>query len=378
MSLLDFIEEGSVPEWIRFLYMGLYLVVFMIFIKALNQSCYIDKEYGKIRAFLFVVFYTVFAVFYCVNSDYFSYRFWVENYESISSYFAKEVIYMIIARIVAGNYELFRLVVWGGAILITCGTIRLQKVNMYITLLFWFIMYSNFFCYARASLGIAVFTFGVSMISKHIQANRFLILLGFGLCILSISFHRSLIIGLITLPAMFFRFNKFRLVFFALFLTGLSSILIESFIDIQGFATNDSYSDTIQGYTEAIDEGKFQANSFSNIIKMIWKYSLFYHPFILATKYIFKSECSQSVSDETLAMYKVSAGIILVASALGVIYGLGNVFFYRILFMTAMLLSVVIGRLYQDGILTYINVKHLSYNALAYYIVYFVINISTH
>lgn len=378
MSLLDFIEEGSVPEWIRFLYMGIYLLIFIIFINTVNKNYYIDREYGKKKALLFIVFYTIFAVFYCVNSDYFSYRFWVENYDSISSYFSKEMVYMVIAHIVGGNYELFRIIVWGGAILLTCATIRLQKANLYLTLLLWFVLYYNFFCYARASLGIAVFTLGTAIVSKYIQGNRLFMLLGIGICLLSISFHRSLIIGLITLPAIFFKINKSRLVFFAIFLIGLSYLMIGTIIDIQDFAASDNYSNAIEGYTEAINEGKFQANSFSNILKMVWKYSLFYYPFIVATKYIFKSEYSQSVSYETFAMYKVAAGIILIASTFGVIYGLGNVFYYRILFMTAMLLSVIIGRLYQDHVLTDKNIKQLSYNALTYYIVYFLINISTH
>lgn len=378
MSLLDFIEEGSVPVSIRFLYMVLYLIVFVIFINYTNKYSYDSYDNDNKKGYFFAILYTIFAVFYCVNSDYFSYRFWVENYEKISSYFSKEIVYMIIARLVKGDYELFRTIVWGGGIAITCMIAKLQRTNLYATLLIWFILYYSFFCYARASLGIGIFTLGVAMIAQNIGINRILVAVGFLVCLSSISFHRSLLIGVLTLPILFFEINKSRLVIFAILLVGIGSVLMGTVFDIQDFSTDENYSSAIQGYTEAINDGMYETNSISNIIKLLWKYSLFYHAFFLISKVLFREENYGYISNETISMYKVTAAVILLATAFGVEFGLGNVFFYRVLFMTAPMLSVVASRLWQDGLLSNANIRQLSYNAVAYYVVYFYINISSH
>lgn len=377
MSLLDFIEEGSVPVSIRFLYMVLYLFVFVYFINYANKHIYNKTDNEDKKGYFFAVLYAIFAIFYCVNSDYFSYRFWVENYDKISSYFSKEVVYMKIARLVRGDYDLFRLIVWGGGIAITCVIAKLQRTSIYSTLLIWFVLYYSFFCYARASLGIGIFTLGVALIAKNIR-NKLFVIAGLLVCLSSILFHRSLLVGVFTLPILFFNINKNRLIICAILLVGLGSLFMNSFFDIQEMFSDESYSSTIQGYTDAINEGMYEANSLSNIIKLLWKYSLFYYAFFLISKIILNKKVSRYVSNETLSMYKVTAAIILLASTFGVEFGLGSVFFYRVLFMSAPMLSVLISRLWQEGLLTTFKVKKISYNAVAYYIVYFYVNITSH
>ena len=76
-----------------------------------------------------------------------------------------EAFYQYLISSIDGDYFLFRLVVWGGSLVLTIYAIRNFGANVYHTL---FLILAGFiitFSYARATLAMAVFSFGFVLVS---------------------------------------------------------------------------------------------------------------------------------------------------------------------------------------------------------------------
>lgn len=375
MSWSDYIPSIEfVPEWIKQIYRITYLIVAIILLSFIHKRK-IKSDNNTFLTIIFISFYTFFSVFYCINSDYFAYRFWVENYEMLISYFSKEMIYLSIAKIVNSDYELFRIVVWGGAIVITTIGFRFQKVKLYPALLIWFVFYYNQFCYARASLGMSILFVGISNLCLR-NEGKYRLIVGLSICLLSILFHRSLFICILTLPIIFFKINKTRLVLYSLLLVGTATLAM-NYIET-GEIADDAYLRTIQNYSSRIEESEYVAHSLSNYIKQIWNYSQYYLVYFVILKVILNKRTQMFIAEETYSMFKVTTGIILVASAFFFEFGGGNIFFYRILFVTASMLAALLCRLYQDGLISQRTIYILCFNTISYHVVYMIVNASTH
>ena len=71
-------DELSIPLWIKALFWGLYMVIFVYTVWKTILAKHKDKQNMEVSK-LFVLYFALYAVFYCVNPDYFSYRNWMSG-----------------------------------------------------------------------------------------------------------------------------------------------------------------------------------------------------------------------------------------------------------------------------------------------------------
>ena len=188
MKLVFNFKGDAIPMWVQLLFWLLYLVVFVYAIKKTAISWDKDKRYRNV-SWVFAIFFVLYAIFYCINDDYFSYRDWI--YGRNFNFWGKEQFYAYIILFCRSlhfdyPYELFRLIVWGGAVFLSYQTYRLYRRLPGLTLLLLFVFYAGTFCYARASLAMAVYFFGVALFLR--RREKYLKTLGIAIALSSYLF----------------------------------------------------------------------------------------------------------------------------------------------------------------------------------------------
>ncbi len=99
-------------------------------------------------------------------------------------------------------------------------------------------------------------------------------------------------------------------------------------------------------------ERKTGNSGIAAIIISFFEFASFYVPMLAATLCLFTKETYKRVSTGIIPLFKISLGLIFVAT---VFLFAGNnfyIFFYRTLFMSMIPLSIMLTKLYQDGLLT--------------------------
>ena len=339
--MLDSIQEGAVPMLYYWFY---WLSIVVVFLFAWNENKRISsKSVSRWKTFLFIVFFILFAVTYMIGRDYFQYRYHVFNPPVWIGYSSgQEIIYQYLYVLCYNHYSVFRLIVWGGAILLVALSAKLSRLSVYHVLFFWFFFFCDKSCYARATLGMAVFFLGfvLCLERKHPLNN----VLGLVIALLSVLFHRSMLILIALIPITFIRINRknvipFSLAFFIVSLIvfsiiGLDGDSLSSFIDEGGI-------DRLQTYDELIatGEGSWENLSKMGLIMTFISNLFFCFLFIWESRYyLSKKQGVDSLLFNRLYVFVLV--IILVAISFLFLYGVNNPFFYRCLYMSHIPLSL--------------------------------------
>lgn len=338
-------DELSIPFWVKALFWCLYMVVFVYAVWKTILSAPKDKRYVEISK-LIILFFTGYTVFYCVNPDYFRYRDWI--YGRDFDFWNKEYFYVylvLFCRLLPFDYpfEVFRLIVWGGAVVIAYFTFRKYREMLApcLTILFLFVLYSNTFCYARASLGMAVYFFGVALIL--LSKKKLITFLGIGVAISSVIFHHEMLIGIAVLPCLLIPFERKQVTFLSVFLL-IIAIIVISYVNshlgiFDALFDNDDLSSKIENFNDA-EQGKFRLST-------LVKYLNFFYPIYLITKCFWKNKVPQSIA----GMYRITYAIIMITVAFMFVFGLRSVFVYRVLYILMIPQALLIGYCYCNGYL---------------------------
>lgn len=151
------------------------------------------------------------------GSDFYAYKVFVETsgYTDISTipqyYLHYEKVYYAIINIVHNDYFLFRLVVWGGALLLYWLTAKRLGLDKSTFAFYLGICIVPLTAVSRVCLAYAIGFWGFSLLVKPITrkgSNTFSFILGAALIIASVLFHRSAILLLVILPLSLINFNK--------------------------------------------------------------------------------------------------------------------------------------------------------------------------
>lgn len=336
-------DELSMPYMISALFWGLYMTVFVYAVWKMLVSKPKNIQKKEVSG-LFGVLFALYAIFYCINPDYFRYREWIN--ETDIKYWEKENIYIYIVLFCRSlsfdyPYELFRLIVWGGAILLAYCTFRTYRKFLLpgLALLMLFVFHANTFSYARASLAMAVYFFGVALSLRHDKVIPRL--LGTGIAVSSYYFHHEMIVAIAALPFLFIPFERKNFSAFSILLliitiyaisfVGSNLLLLDQLFD------NDEFTSRIENVNEKGQSG-FRLSTFINYFK-------YFYPFYLITRYLWKKKVPKSIA----GMYRVTSGILILSLAFMVVYGLRSVYTYRILYMAMIPLTLLIGYGYCHG-----------------------------
>lgn len=163
----------------------------------------------------FLIFTTIlFSVFAFCDGDYYHYKDIFETLVTIKDdYTHMEPVYRFLINCSFGNYSLFRLYVWGLAVLFFLKASNNLSISPNISFIILFLIYICTFSYARVTLGMSIAFWGLSILTQ----NKNII---WGLVVLaaSIFFHKTIAFGIlaILLAITFHNMTKRRVFFIAL------------------------------------------------------------------------------------------------------------------------------------------------------------------
>ena len=346
MKLVYIFDGESIPMWVQLLFWLFYMVVFAYAFKKTLLSSYQSKR-SKDVTWLFIVCFTLYAIFYCINDDYFQYRNWLDGVDY--SFWTKEQFYVYVilfCRRLSFDYpyEVFRLIVWGGAVCIAYFTFRMYRGLLLpgLALLLLFVFYSGTFCYGRASLAMAVYFLGIALYLNY--KGVLLRSIGVVLAISSYYLHHEMIVGVALLPCLFIpleRKEQTLLSVLGLIIAIIALSYLSSNVEyLDSIFDNDDLSTRIENYDEK-GQGAFRLST-------LMKYLNFFYPFYLITKYFWKKKVSHSF----IGIYRIMYGILMVSVAFMVVFGARSVFGYRIMYIAMIPLTLLIGYGYCNGYFT--------------------------
>lgn len=330
-------DEFSIPMSVKTLFWGLYMAVFVYTIWKLLRSREQNQQRTEIPR-LFIVYFAAYAVFYCINSDYFNYREWVR--QPFFDDWAKEQVYVSIilfCRTLPFDYhfEVFRLIVWGGGLLLVLHTAKMYRSLLMPgwVMLFLFVFFCNVFSYARASLAMAVFFTGLS-IALWKKKRRWK-MLGIALAVCSYFFHHQMIVSIVLLPLILMPFEKKRAIFPSLFLLAIIIVVI-TYISanlelMESVFGNDDLAEKIEHYNAA-EQKIFRMSTFIRYLNILY-------PFFLITITFHKHKRQPKAITK---LYRITFALLLVSVAFFVVFGSRSVYTYRVLYITIIPMSIMI------------------------------------
>lgn len=345
-------DEYSIPLWVKALFWGLYMVVFVYAVWKTLLSAPKKTKVSTIRqrrveaSYLIILYFAAYAVFYCVNPDYFRYRDWLNFPFSMD--FHKEQVYAFLIMFCRSlpseyPYEVFRLIVWGGGVLLVLYTSRMYRNLLMpgLNVLFLFVFYSGTFCYARASLAMTVYFMGISICLWG--KNRWKQILGLGLAVCSYFFHHEMIIGIAALPALLLPFEKKKSICFSLILLAIS-ITVLTYINsnlaiMESVFGNDELAEKMEEFSNQ-EQGVFRMSTFV-------KYADFFYPFFLITTIFYRYK---KLPKPIAGIYRITFALLMATVAFMVVSGLRSTYTYRVMYITIIPMSILITYCYNQGL----------------------------
>ena len=325
--------------------LGLYCFSFFLILVVFNFSACtnlnIPYNYSSGKRLLFLFGVAVFAITCFINGDFYHYQEMVHSYD-FSEWASNhgEPVYGYIIQLVNRNYLLFRIVVWGGALFLVSKLVSQLGLEDYKVVFYLLSSYILTFSYARATLAFSIYYLGVVFCVAPNNRSLLKRVIGIALILISYSFHHSLIIAIAITPIIFIPFNKrtILLVFILIpIIFGLFSNLINSVLVSGEFLDNEELASQISFYAERSTEAinwKGKIYEWSN-------FATFFVPLIIVTYYsYFKNKIVFPFYIE--AFFKIAFSLILFAVMFLFLDIEGKVFFYRVLFMTFIPLSIIV------------------------------------
>lgn len=149
---------------------------------------------------------SLYCIFAFVDTDWFHYQELFVNLNSYKNFHTHiEDLYIFLMKDVCSNYLIFRILVWGSALVIFHFTFKLLDIK---TTYAYFLLGTCFpvtFAYARVSLAIAMQLLGMVIVSKCKEKHQILpFFLGATLILASFFFHKSAIVGIAAIIFCFF------------------------------------------------------------------------------------------------------------------------------------------------------------------------------
>lgn len=338
-------------------------VCILYYNKALSRGFPSSRNY-KSSVRLLSLLFLISVITFCLSGDYFTYQEIVKTYNPrISSY--GEPIYHSIIGFVGKNYLLFRLVVWGGAEFLALLTFKRLNTNKFLSLFILYVLFIKTFFYARASLAMALYFYGLSFIIRPFIVNGVKIVskaLGLSLVIFSFSFHSSIAICIIATCVIFIPLNKktiisiiilFLLLFFSRNL--LLNLLHTSLLKFG----NDHIQNKMAGYV--IKE--IASFNLLGTIRVGIDYSRFYLPLLFILLCFWDKRNRIRLLNYRWAenLLKVTIAIVVISAATILLNLPNNVLYYRILFCSMIPITILLSFLYSTKMLSRKRLKICLY-----------------
>lgn len=336
-----------------------FLVIFFAYWK--KFSGFYKKQKLDLLFFLFVFVY--------VTTSFYNGDFWhLQDYLVSGNELWKpsEPIYDEISDFVKDNYLLFRVIVWGGALVLLINIFKRYKLNVNTTLYYFFALYISVFDYARVSLAMAVYFLGFALLTN--TPKKFCLwykVVGITLILLSMVFHTSLLAIILLTFVVWIPLNKKSLIFL-IFAFPIFSLIIKFIVfDIILGGAGELIMYKVLGIIDA-DVGD---TTILEKFRLMWHYSTFYLPFIIVSFLLFFKNDINNFPKSIFKLYKITLGIIILATSTLFLGTSSKVLFYRFLYMSMIPLTILICNLKETNILSLRLYKNIMVYG-AFYLVF--------
>lgn len=351
--MIDFnfdISSGAQPRY-YIMYILVYFIVLLSKHNSIN-SIYIPHKkttYGDIILLIAVVFTSIVAF---TRGDFFSYAEIVRfdfNTEHIEDF------YRWLIDFVNHNYLLWRIVVWGGALLLLLITIKRLQLDVGFTFLVFFLGYIQVFNYARVSLACAVYFWGLSFLIKPLRSKILSYIIAASSIWCCQYFHTSVYALMGITVFLFVPLNKRTIPILLLVAVIFMRASYSLFLNYMSFS-DETYAEKFMQYEEYSERG-FLAG-ISGFLTNVLEYGSILVPFIIVTKNVYYK--NEIVTTSIKGLQRILFGIVFVALTF-VFMADTIVYFYRILNMAIIPLSIMISYLYTNAIMSNKELKICVY-----------------
>lgn len=314
-----------------------------------------NKKIGQYAPWILTLLFCLYAFW---DEDYFNFA--ETFYEGLSDF--RDLLYSHLQVVSLGSYIIFRLFIWGSALLIYYLTSRRFKISSNISIFVFIFFFLLTFSYARVSLGMAFYFYGLSYILIINNKLQYRILCASIFFILAFCAHRSMVFLIILTPVCFLNMTKRR------------AILMICFIPIVAYCIKYTVNYVTSGALIGDSSVSEAANQYASYIgeqEMNWKYKLVtnihylgFYIALLSIIYkviykVFMSNPKNNISPFVLRLIPLISIIQIIAFCLinSSAFGLW-IIGYRFLYMTGIPLCLIIGWMYQNH---FLNKKWLRY-----------------
>lgn len=302
--------------------------------------------------------YLFLCVFFCaitnfIDLDFYHYQGMVFQYSPKSNDNYGEEFYQLLIVFVNKNYLFFRLVVWGISLALIYKTFRKFDLDTYKTFYFFLCAFILVFSYARASLAFSVYFYGLSILFNN-KKGLLTVVISIALILLSIVFHTSAYFLIAITPFCFVKIGKKLFVF--LFLVSLILALnvdaiFELIMSNLYLINHEDITRKMTGYAAKTADSA----TFFGIIQSILQFGAYYVVFLSITYSLFlkKRNSIHDIPKAFIRLYSFIFIIMIIATLFLVLPLEDKVFFYRILFMSFIPLTIVVCWLEQKKLMSF-------------------------
>ena len=281
----------------------------------------------------------MFCLFAYWDTDYFTFR--EIFYTSLNADF-RDPLYYYLSLLSFDSYIVFRFYIWGSALLLLYKTAQRLQINMNMYAFVFATFFLLLFSYPRASLGMAMYFYGLScLLSQSKKTSSYLLGIVFICC--SYFGHRSMALPILFTPLLFVKFNKYTF----LILLAIGLIIGRYMNSIIPMITGGSSNESV----EALDK----YSQLDETVSYNWKYLLTENLknygigisfiYLICKCYIYKSRID--VADWCRRLLNVCTGIFIVAISFILLGGFGaGIMGYRFLYMLCIPICIIITHLY--------------------------------
>ena len=341
----------------------LYCFLLFISLKGNVTRLYI-QENNKSRTILLFCGLLLFALTSFVGGDFFHYYDFMYEYRGQvfgDQEVGLEAFYQYLISFIDGNYFLFRLVVWGGSLVLITYATRKFEANLYHTL---FLILAGFiitFSYARATLAMAAFSVGAVIISIasecNIRKRVFSTILGLIVIACSMYFHRSMFAVLVLSFCWLFtpwkrQMSKYSLWLFPILVAICSFILKTAFEEL--FTVANSMDDETGTLTRAeyYAEQEAVVNNINGLIRLAFHYAAFYFPFLIIGNALRSESVINNMDKRAIWLYQIIFLIFVFATSFLFMETDMGTLLDRYLYMSFIPMSILISSMKDSGSLS--------------------------
>ena len=270
-----------------------------------------------------------------------------------NNYEFRDLLYPWLTKISFGSYTLFRFYIWGAAEYLLYKTTRLLGLNPNLTI---YVMIMNFlllFSYARASLGMILYFYGITYYVVSPNKRKFWVML---ICfLLSFFSHRTMLILVAMTPLFFVKLKKTRLfviaLFFLLVMIPLSRYIVLNMAEVEVDETESllsSFNQSVQSYSRLGVSYTFEDNWKYSLIKSLRNLSI-YLGIAFSLIIILCGNKMRYISPYMKQLLMLTIGIALTGAAFLVQGTFGSeIIGYRILYMAGIPVVLLLSYLAQN------------------------------